>query len=153
MAYNILYLLAESEGFEPPNGFPSPDFESGAFSHSASSPSRSFSSNHCRPSFAGRFLDPRLWRSTRGAVSASPLDPPLCLYKTPVQNSAQNFVQNSLQDSLYNDFRQTVLADPIYHNSLAERVGFEPTKRCRLHPFQPCAFDRPATSPSRYFIY
>src|SRR5258708_16099060 len=135
MAYNILYLLAESEGFEPPKGSQSLDFESGASSHWASSPSRSFSSNHCRPSFAGRFLDPRLWRSTRGAVSASPLDPPLCLYKTPVQNSAQNFVQNSLQDSLYNDFRETVLADATYTTTLAERVEFQPTTRCPIHTF------------------
>ena len=31
-------LVAESEGFEPPLGCPKPDFESGAFDHSANSP-------------------------------------------------------------------------------------------------------------------
>src|SRR6266849_9622326 len=30
---------------------------------------------------------------------------------------------------------------------LAERVGFEPTIRCRIHAFQACAFGRSATSP------
>ena len=30
--------MAESEGFEPPLGCPKPDFESGAFDHSANSP-------------------------------------------------------------------------------------------------------------------
>jgi hypothetical protein len=30
--------LAEREGFEPPLGCPKPDFESGAFDHSAISP-------------------------------------------------------------------------------------------------------------------
>ena len=30
--------MAESEGFEPPLGFPKPDFESGAIDHSANSP-------------------------------------------------------------------------------------------------------------------
>ena len=33
-----IVCLAESEGFEPPLGFPKPDFESGAFDHSANSP-------------------------------------------------------------------------------------------------------------------
>ena len=33
-----LYQLAEREGFEPPLGCPKPDFESGAFDHSAISP-------------------------------------------------------------------------------------------------------------------
>ena len=32
---------------------------------------------------------------------------------------------------------------------LAERQGFEPWRRCRLHTFQACAFDHSATSPFR----
>src|SRR2546428_14072777 len=32
------FFLAEREGFEPPLGCPKPDFESGAFDHSAISP-------------------------------------------------------------------------------------------------------------------
>ena len=35
--YTFLYL-AESEGFEPPEGFPSTVFKTAAFDHSASSP-------------------------------------------------------------------------------------------------------------------
>jgi hypothetical protein len=42
--------LAESEGFEPPNAFASPDFESGAFSRSASSPIPRRSRNVARAS-------------------------------------------------------------------------------------------------------
>ena len=30
---------------------------------------------------------------------------------------------------------------------MAVREGFEPSKRCRLHTFQACAFDHSATSP------
>src|SRR6185369_10174313 len=33
------------------------------------------------------------------------------------------------------------------NTTLAERVGFEPTIRCRIHAFQACAFCRSATSP------
>src|SRR2546421_7591454 len=33
---------------------------------------------------------------------------------------------------------------------LAERVGFEPTIRCRIHAFQACAFGRSATSPNHF---
>src|SRR5205814_9341764 len=33
------------------------------------------------------------------------------------------------------------------NTTLAERVGFEPTIRCRIHPFQACAFGRSATPP------
>src|SRR3954466_11520343 len=33
---------------------------------------------------------------------------------------------------------------------LAERVGFEPTIRCRIHAFQACAFGRSATSPESW---
>src|SRR6266704_714161 len=35
---------------------------------------------------------------------------------------------------------------------LAERVGFEPTIRCRIHAFQACAFGRSATSPLQTFL-
>ena len=35
-----------------------------------------------------------------------------------------------------------------YRNSgMAEREGFEPSIRCRIHTFQACAFDHSATSP------
>ena len=30
---------------------------------------------------------------------------------------------------------------------MAEREGFEPSIRCRIHTFQACAFDHSATSP------
>jgi hypothetical protein len=30
---------------------------------------------------------------------------------------------------------------------MAERKGFEPLIRCRIHTFQACAFDRSAISP------
>ncbi len=32
-------------------------------------------------------------------------------------------------------------------DSMAERKGFEPLIRCRIHTFQACAFNRSATSP------
>ena len=35
---HLRYILAERVGFEPTLGFPKPDFESGAFDHSATSP-------------------------------------------------------------------------------------------------------------------
>ena len=31
---------------------------------------------------------------------------------------------------------------------MAEREGFEPSIRCRIHTFQACAFDRSAISPN-----
>ncbi len=35
---------------------------------------------------------------------------------------------------------------------MAEREGFEPSIRCRIHTFQACAFDRSATSPINLLI-
>ncbi len=36
---------------------------------------------------------------------------------------------------------------------LAEREGFEPSIRCRIHTFQACAFDRSAISPKWAKVY
>ena len=37
---------------------------------------------------------------------------------------------------------------------MAEKEGFEPSIRCRIHTFQACAFDRSAISPQRtLFLY
>ena len=35
----------------------------------------------------------------------------------------------------------------------AERVGFEPTKRCRLHAFQACSFSHSDTSPINQILF
>lgn len=34
-----------------------------------------------------------------------------------------------------------------YSQDMAEREGFEPSIRCRIHTFQACAFNHSATSP------
>src|SRR5258708_7597230 len=64
LCLDCFILLAESEGFEPPNAFASPDFESGAFSRSASSPIPA-SSPQLRPRFV-----PCLARAVKAALTS-----------------------------------------------------------------------------------
>src|SRR2546430_6824682 len=110
----VATVLAESEGFEPPSPFGPPDFESGAFSRSASSP------------------DHVVFLRTRALCPALRSDPAPCGAST---RGAGRLPPGP----------PTRYAHSLLH--LAERVGFEPTIRCRIHAFQACAFGRSATSP------
>ena len=61
---------------------------------------------------------------------------------------------NNLGNFLTSEEYRTSIKKPqngAFLLNMAEREGFEPSIRCRIHTFQACAFDRSAISPAIFY--
>src|SRR5467141_2594675 len=81
-------------------------------------------------------------------------EPPIPLRVLLISNQVPSAARPALQRlTLHTPNIKTASANPHLRcgapgTTLAERVGFEPTIRFRIHAFQACAFGRSATSPT-----
>ena len=67
-----------------------------------------------------------------------------------LRRSQKRKIPGSTQDSC---FFPTVKMVCFIAQFMAERGGFEPPIRCRIHDFESCAFNHSATSPAFLFYY
>ena len=61
-------------------------------------------------------------------------------------NPSNNFIEGS--HPAFNKLLKKTALLAAFFNNLAEREGFEPSIRCRIHAFQACAFNHSAISPA-----